>query len=236
MTSLSLSRSLTRRNAHGELGPAKPTPLLRRAPNAVPGHLNGAPAWPGVPAEAPPPDRTPLDDPPLVEVADLEAYAECPRRYAYERREGLAGHTEATPYRRLVRIVRGLLRDATEARRRGEAPDEDGAVERWRSAWAAESDDSDPYHELFLREGEERVRRAFAHLDHEAEPLDVELVWRRPKGSVVARADLVLREASGRVRVQRWVAGAPNFYEKRRLTYAVLHGAAAEQWRRRGAS
>ena len=227
---LSLSRSRVRRNAHGEIRPAKPTPLLRRASAAVPGDLDGEPEWTGAPVEPSPPDRTPLDDPPTVDVAELEAYADCPRRYAYERREGLAGHTEVTPYRRLVRIIRGLLRDATEARRRGAPPDEDGAVERWRTAWADESDDADPYHELFLREGEDRVRRAFALLDRKADPLDVELVWHRPKGSVRVEADLVLRDRRGRIRVQRWVAGAPSFYEKRRLTYAVLHGAAADRW------
>ena len=227
---LVLSRSRLRRNWSGDIRRSSPSPPLVRVRRALPARLDAPPTWLGAPTVEPPPDVDPITAPPTVSVADLEAYAECPRRYAYERLDGVAGHVETTPYQRLVATVRQIIRDLTETRRGGSVVDPDATVGRWHGAWDDLGNPDDPYDALYRSEGEARVRRALRHLDDTGDVLSTELSLRQPKGTVTAEADLVLRDPSGLVRVQRWTAGAPGYREKARPVYTVLHQAARETW------
>lgn len=214
--------------ATARLTKTRPPPWLG---HLVP-QLPPVPPKPAAAAVAPVvPTSTASSAPHVFSAVLLDAYARCPRRYAYDYVWGFREHREQSAYNLFVRCVYAVLGQIADEQLSGAQ-----AIDRFATEWRANGPpDEHPYAALYQRRGRAMIERAAATLA--GLTADGATVRRSPQtldlgdgfAATVTPDALLISPDRRTVRAQRWLTGGPREHHKEDKVFGLLYLAAKQE-------
>lgn len=214
---------------------SNPAGILALIAARLPHPPGGAVTWPAAEGDASPAAPPAAARPPasaVFDVAALDVYIDCPRRYFYEFDLGLGGRRDDSAYMQFHGCVYAVLRWLREERAAGRAIEVEEALARLADRWAEHGPRDHAYEVIYRRNAEAMVRRAVDGArwsEGLADPPTREIVLRHGRVRITPdQVALPAASSAGPPRIQRLRTGHPSKTEGTKDIYA-LYLALAEQ-------